>query len=65
MDELRVNVEPKENFEDAIDKMAEVIKGCALMYSIATKRPAEEYVQSLISRVKFRPRRTNELPNAN
>jgi hypothetical protein len=51
MDELRVNVEPASNFDDGIAKLAEVIRGCAMMYAVATRRPAEEFVQSLVSRL--------------
>jgi len=51
MDELRVNVEPASNFEDGIAKLAEVIRGCAMMYAIATKRPSTEFIEALVARI--------------
>jgi hypothetical protein len=50
-DEIKVKTESKESFDGQIDKMAEVIRVCAMAYSIATKRPASDYIAALFSRL--------------
>ena len=53
-DETKTRVDPASSFDGQIEKMAQVIRTCALAYAVATRRSPDEYIEALISQLKQR-----------